>query len=154
MTNVRNYRNELCNEFIKNEEDWISRSANIDELKKAKKIREREEHYRRKNNAFFLSIALILIMISVVLGALGYTISLMIPKNIDTIENMYEVTYYSYVVAEGENLHIVRNKIMKTHSSMFEKVNRWNYDSLLIEINEFDNPDEIYPGETIIYPVF
>lgn len=154
MTNIRDYRRDLCNEFIKNEEDWISRSSNIYELKRSKKIKEREEERHKKNVSFFMMVAFVLIVATVILGVLGYTISLLMPKTIGTIENKYDVTYCSYIVSDGDTLHSVRNSIMKSHPQMFEKVNRWNYDSLLLEVNDFENPDKIYPGDEIVYPVF
>ena len=156
MTNIRDrdYRRDLCNEFIKNEEDWINRSSNIDELKKARKIKEREEDKHKKNVDFFISLGMCGVILMVILGSLIYTFHLLIPKSIDEIENKYNVTYYTYFVSEGETLHDIRENIMKINPDSFNKVNRWNYDELLTEINDLDNPNMIYPGQEIIYPVF
>lgn len=151
---ITTYRDELIHEFIKNEESWINRSENMEALKKSRKMKEREEERHKKNVSFFMMVAFVLIVATVILGVLGYTISLLMPKTIGTIENKYDVTYCSYIVSDGDTLHSVRNSIMKSHPKMFEKVNRWNYDSLLLEVNDFENPDKIYPGDEIVYPVF
>ena len=64
MTNIVEYRNELCKEFIKNEEDWLLRSENIASLKKARKEKERKEELHKKNVEFLLSLAVAFIMIA------------------------------------------------------------------------------------------
>lgn len=154
MTMNISYHDELVNEFIKNEESWITRSANINELKKAQKIKEREEERHKKNVSFFMMVAFVLVLATVILGALGYTISLMIPKTISDIESRYEVSYYTYTVRDGETLNNIREDILRTHKSITDKINRWNYGELIEELNDLEDPNMIYPGDEIIYPVF
>ena len=154
MTNIRDYRRDLCNEFIKNEEDWINRSSNIDELKKARKEKERKEELHKKNVEFLLSLAVAVVMIATAIGMVIGAFSIASPKDLDYYESKYTVVYEIHIVEEGETLTDISKDILKAHPKLEDKVVRWNYDDLLIELNNLDNPNKIYPGQEIVYPVF
>jgi len=154
MTNIMEYRAQLCKEFIQNEEDYISRSENIDELKKARKEKERKELHKKKNVAFFMAIAYFMAIAMLIIGSFWVMINIITPKNIDYYESMYDITYQTHIVKEGETLSSISKDITKAHSKLIDKVGRWNYDDLLIEVNNLDNPNKIYPGQEIVYPVF
>ena len=115
MTNIMEYRAQLCKEFIKNEEDYLSRSENLASLKKARKEKERKEELHKRNVEFLLSLAVAFVMIA----------------------------------TNG-----ISKDILRAHPEIIDKVGRFNYDDLLVEINGLDNPNRIYPGQEILYPVF
>lgn len=154
MTNIRDYRAQLCKEFIRNEEDYISRSENMAKLKKARKEKERKEELHKRNVEFLLSLAVSFIMIATAITMVIGAFSIALPKNIDYYESRYDITYQTHIVREGETLNGISKDIVRAHPEIIDKVGRWNYDDLLVEINDLDNPNRIYPGEEILYPVF
>ena len=154
MTNIRDYRAQLCKEFIKNEEDWLARSSNIEALKKSRKEKERKEELHKKNVEFLLSLAVGFVMISTAISMVIGAFSIALPKNIDYYESKYTVVYETHIVREGETLNGISNDILRAHPKLMDKVGRWNYDDLLIQVNDLDNPNRIYPGQEILYPVF
>lgn len=154
MTNIIEYRNELCREFIKTEEDWLLRSENMAKLKKARKEKERKEELHKRNVEFLLSLAVAFMMIATAIGMVIGAFSIVLPKNIDDYESKYTVVYETHIVTEGETLNGITKDILRDHPNLGNKVGRWNYDDLLIEVNNLDNPNMIYPGQEIIYPVF
>ena len=154
MTNIVEYRNELFTEFIQNEEDYISRSENIASLKKARKEKERKEELHKKNVEFILSLAVVFVMIATVIAMIIGAFSIVLPKNMDYYESKYTVVYETHIVEYGESLSSISKDITKAHPDIIDKVSRFNYDDLLVEINDLDNPNRIYPGQEILYPVF
>lgn len=156
MTNIIEYRNELCREFIKTEEDWLLRSENMAKLKKARKEKERKEELHKRNVEFLLSLAVAFMMIATAIGMVIGAFSIALPKDIDYYESKYTTVYYEiHIVEEGETLTDISKDILKAHPKLEDKVGgRWNYDDLLVEVNHLDNPNMIYPGDEIIYPVF
>lgn len=154
MTNIMNYRARLCNEFIKNEEDYISRSENLVSLKKARKEKERKEELHKKNVEFLLSLAVAFLMIATAIGMVIGAFSIALPKDLDYYVSMYDITYQTHRVENGETLKGITKDILRAHPNLVNKVCRWNYDDLLIEINDLENPNMIYPGQEIMYPVF
>ena len=154
MTNIRDYRAQLCKEFIRNEEDYISRSENIASLKKARKEKERKEELHKKNVEFLLSLAVAVVMIATAITMVIGAFSIALPKNIDYYESRYDITYQTHIVEEGETLNGISKDILRAHPNLVNKVGSWNYDDLLIEVNNLDNPNKIYPGQEIVYPVF
>lgn len=154
MTNIRDYRAQLCKEFIRNEEDYISRSENIASLKKSRKEKERKEELHKKNVEFLLSLAVAVVMIATAITMVIGAFSIALPKNIDYYESRYDITYQTHIVREGETLNGISKDILRAHPNLVNKVDSWNYDDLLIEVNNLDNPNKIYPGQEIIYPVF
>lgn len=154
MTNIIEYRNELCREFIKTEEDWLLRSENMAKLKKARKEKERKEELHKKNVEFLLSLAVAFMMIATAIGMVIGAFSIALPKDLDYYESKYTVVYEIHIVEEGETLTDISKDILKAHPKLEDKVGRWNYDDLLVDVNHLDNPNMIYPGDEIIYPVF
>ena len=154
MTNIMEYRAQLCKEFIKNEEDYISRSENIASLKKARKEKERKEELHKKNVEFLISLAVAFVMIATATGMVIGAFSTVLPKPIGYYESRYDITYQTYTVKEGETLNGISKDIVRAHPEIIDKVGRFNYDDLLVEINGLDNPNRIYPGQEILYPVF
>lgn len=154
MTNIIEYRNELCREFIKTEEDWLLRSENMAKLKKARKEKERKEELHKKNVEFLLSLAVAFMMIATAIGMVIGAFSIALPKDLDYYESKYTVVYEIHIVEEGETLTDISKDILKAHPKLEDKVGRWNYDDLLVDVNHMDNPNMIYPGDEIIYPVF
>lgn len=154
MTNIMEYRAVLCKEFIQNEEDYISRSENIASLKKARKEKEKEEERRRKNVSFFMAIGYVIVMLIAIGSIFGIMINIIMPKNIEYYESKYVITYQTHIVEEGETLTDISKDILRAHPEIINKVGRWYYDDLLVEVNNLDNPNKIYPGQEIIYPVF
>lgn len=151
---IRDYRAQLCKEFIKNEEDYISRSENFASLKKARKEKERKEELHKKNVEFLLSLAVVFVMIATVIGMVIGAFSIALPKDLDYYESKYTVVYETHIVREGETLNGISKDILRAHPNLVNKVGCWNYDDLLIEVNNLDNPNRIYPGQEILYPVF
>lgn len=154
MTNIIEYRNELCREFIKTEEDWLLRSENMAKLKKARKEKERKEELHKRNVEFLLSLAVASVMIATAIGMVIGAFSIALPKDIDYYESKYTVVYEIHIVEEGETLTDISKDILKAHPKLEDKVGRWNYDDLLVDVNHMDNPNMIYPGQEIMYPVF
>lgn len=154
MTNIIEYRNELCREFIKTEEDWLLRSENMASIKKARKEKERKEELHKKNVEFLLSLAVAVVMIATAIGMVIGAFSIALPKNIEYYESRYDITYQTHIVEEGETLNGISKDILRAHPNVVNKVDSWNYDDLLIEVNNLDNPNKIYPGQEIVYPVF
>ena len=148
------YRAQLCKEFIKNEEDWLLRSENIASLEKARKEKERKEELHKKNVEFLLSLAVAFIMIATATGMVIGAFSTVLPKNIDYYESKYTVVYETHIVQKGETLSDISKDITRAHPEIINKVGRWYYDDLLIEVNDLENPNMIYPGQEIVYPVF
>lgn len=154
MTNIIACREQLCKEFIKNEEDWISRSANLASIKKARREKERKDELHKKNVEFILALTVAIVMIAAVIIMVICAFSTILPKNIDYYESKYTVVYETYIVTEGETLNGITKDILRAHPNLINKVGRWNYDDLLVELNDLENPNMIYPGQEIIYPVF
>lgn len=154
MTNNIEYRNELCREFIKTEEDWLLRSENMASIKKARKEKERKEELHKRNVEFLLSLAVAFVMIATAIGMVIGAFSIASPKNMEYYESKYTVVYETHIVTEGETLNGITKDILSDHPNLVNKVGRWNYDDLLIEVNNLDNPNKIYPGQEIVYPVF
>lgn len=154
MTNIVEYRNELCKEFIKNEESWLARSSNIEALKKSRKEKEKRRMQHKKNVAFFMAIAYFMAIAMLIIGSFGVIINIITPKPIGYYESRYDITYQTYTVKEGETLNGISKDIVRAHPEIIDKVGRFNYDDLLVEINGLDNPNRIYPGQEILYPVF
>lgn len=154
MTNIMNYRARLCNEFIKNEEDYISRSENLVSLKKARKEKERKEELHKKNVEFLLSLAVAFLMIATAIGMVIGAFSIALPKDFDYYESRYDITYQTHRVENGETLKGITKDILRAHPNLVNKVCRWNYDDILIEVNDLENPNMIYTGQEIVYPVF
>lgn len=154
MTNIIEYRNELCREFIKTEEDWLLRSENMASIKKARKEKERKEELHKRNVEFLLSLAVAFVMISTAIGMVIGAFSIALPKDLDYYVSMYDITYQTHRVENGETLKGITKDILRAHPNLVNKVCRWNYDDLLIEVNDLENPNMIYPGQEIVYPVF
>ena len=154
MTNIMDYRARLCNEFIKNEEDYISRSENLMSIRKARKEKERKEELHKKNVEFLLSLAVAFLMIATAIGMVIGAFSIALPKDIDYYVSRYDITYQTHRVENGETLKGITKDILRAHPNLVNKVCRWNYDDLLIEVNDLENPNMIYPGQEIVYPVF
>lgn len=154
MTNNIEYRNELCREFIKTEEDWLLRSENMASIKKARKEKERKEELHKRNVEFLLSLAVAFVMIATAIGMVIGAFSIASPKDIDYYESKYTVVYEIHIVEEGETLTDISKDILKAHPKLEDKVCRWNYDDLLVDVNDLEDPNMIYPGQEIIYPVF
>ena len=152
MTNINH--NELINEFIKNEEDWISRSENLASIKKARQEKEKRRMQHKKNVEFLIYIAVAVLIITTAIISVICAFSTVLPKNINYYESRYDITYQTHIVSEGETLNGISKDILRTHPEINDKVGRWNYDDLLVKINDLDNPNRIYPGQEIIYPVF
>lgn len=151
---IRDYRAQLCNEFIKNEEDWLARSSNIEALKKSRKERKRNEELHKKNVGFIVSLTVAFVMVATVIAMVICAFSIILPKNIDYYESRYSIEYHTHIVESGETLTDISKSIVKAHPELNNNVGRWNYDDLIIEVNHLDNPNMIYPGDEIIYPVF
>ena len=154
MTNNIEYRNELCREFIKTEEDWLLRSENMASIKKARKEKERKEELHKRNVEFLLSLAVAFVMIATAIGMVIGAFSIASPKNMEYYESKYTVVYETHIVTEGETLNGITKDILRAHPNLINKVGRWNYDDLLVELNDLENPNMIYPGQEIVYPVF
>ena len=155
MTNIMDYRARLCNEFIKNEEDYISRSENLMSIRKARKEKERKEELHKKNVEFLLSLAVAFIMIATAIGMVIGAFSIALQKDhLDYYESRYDITYQTHRVENGETLKGITKDILRAHPNLVNKVCRWNYDDILIEVNDLENPNMIYPGQEIVYPVF
>lgn len=154
MTNIMDYRARLCKEFIKNEEDYLSRSENLASLKKARKEKERKEELHKRNVEFLLSLAVAFVMIATAVAMVIGAFSIALPKQLKYYESKYVITYQTHIVEQGETLTDISKDICKAHPKLEDKVGRWNYDDLLVEVNHLDNPNMIYPGQEIIYPVF
>lgn len=153
-TNIAEYRAQLCTEFIKNEEDWLARSSNIEALKKSRKERKRKEELHKKNVEFLLSLAVAFLMIATAICMVIGAFSIALPKDLDYYESRYDITYQTHRVENGETLKGITKDILRAHPNLVNKVCRWNYDDLLIEVNDLENPNMIYPGQEIVYPVF
>ena len=154
MTNIMDYRARLCKEFIKNEEDYISRSENMTSIRKARHEKERKEELHKKNVEFLLSVALAFIMVCGAISMLIAAFSIALPKPIKYYESKYVITYQTHIVEEGETLTDISKDILRAHPEIINKVGRWYYDDLLVEVNDLENPNMIYPGQEIVYPVF
>lgn len=154
MTNIMDYRARLCKEFIETEEDYLSRSTNIETLKKSRKEKERKEELHKKNVEFLLSLAVAFLMIATAIGMVIGAFSIALPQSLDYYESRYDITYQTHRVENGETLKGITKDILRAHPNLVNKVCRWNYDDLLIEVNDLENPNMIYPGQEIVYPVF
>lgn len=154
MTNIMDYRARLCKEFIETEEDYLSRSTNIETLKKSRKEKERKEELHKKNVEFLLSLAVAFLMIATAIGMVIGAFSIALPKPIGYYESKCVITYQTHIVEEGETLTDISKDILRAHPEIINKVGRWYYDDLLVEVNDLENPNMIYPGQEIVYPVF
>lgn len=154
MTNIMEYRARLCKEFIKNEEDYISRSENLASIKKARQEKERKEELHKKNVDFILSLAVSVLIITTAIISVICAFSTVLPKSIKYYESKCVITYQTHIVEEGETLTDISKDILRAHPEIINKVGRWYYDDLLVEVNDLENPNMIYTGQEIVYPVF
>ena len=118
MTNNIEYRNELCREFIKTEEDWLLRSENMASIKKARKEKERKEELHKRNVEFLLSLAVAFVMIATAIGMVIGAFSIASPKNMEYYESKYTVVYETHIVTEGETLNGITKDILSDHPNL------------------------------------
>lgn len=154
MTNI-SYKDGLINEFIKNETDYQSRQENLKAIIALRKEKDREKKKRITKINRMIAFALILVLLIYFIFMGVYVVKLMTPKTMYDIENKYDVTYYSHIVKDGETVSSIRNDILDDHPEILDKItNKWNYLRLILECNDLENPNRIYPGQEILYPVF
>lgn len=143
--------------YIDEISNWLKREENLKPIREERKLAAVKKAAAKKKHEKGMAIIFIVILIVGMIGSLFYLLIPVIPKSLRYIERHNEVTYYSYTVDEGETLHSIANRSFEAHQSNFERANvtKRNYYRLVLDSNsDIENPDVIYPGQRIIYPVF
>lgn len=141
--------------FINNETDWFLRQKNMEPIKEQKK-KEREEKEARKrkrvNIMHMISMILIICMIStIVIYPIFWTYNVIRPKTLKELTKEFDVVFYTYVVEDGDSIHSILNNIEKDNDDLYYNINRRYYRNIILDMNNIENPDLIYPGDKIEY---
>ena len=141
--------------FINNETDWFLRQKNIEPIRKQKKKEREEKEKRSQKRDNLLNVVIMIVVMGIIATLIIYpliwTYNIVRPKTLKELTKEFDVEFYTYTIEDGDSIHSILDNIEKDNDNLYYNINRRYYRNMILDMNNIENPDLIYPGDKIEY---
>lgn len=141
--------------FIEQETDWFLRQKNMEPIKEQKKKEREEKERKTRKRDNLLHTVIMTVVIGIIVASIIYplvwTYNIVRPKTLNELSREFNVEFYTYTIEDGDSIHSILNGIEKNNSDLYYNINRNYYKKMILDMNNIENPNLIYPGDKIEY---